>query len=91
MLIWAIIEDLLTGLLDVFHCHLLQSQYIDMIQQLQELDLAKGRYWELFIISLLSFPPCGRIPTPSFSLCIRIFFNATTAPVFVDFAWWTSL
>ncbi len=39
----------------------------------------------------LTVSDCKGPLTPSFSLCMMIFFRATKAPVFFDLARWTSL
>ncbi len=64
-----------------------------MGKQLQELDFAQRRNRELAPVSGSGSPAasCFHKRTPSFSLCMMIFFRATTAPVFFDFPRWTSL
>lgn len=77
-----------------FYGHFLQFQDILVGKHLKELDLSERSNWELakYQVSMalsLCMPRVKR--TPSFSLCIRIFFSATIASVFRDRALWTSL
>lgn len=76
----------------MFDRHIRKSKDIFVVQQLEQLDFSHGRYGELQIyISISSLVQVFVVHTPSFSLCIIIFFNATSSLVFRDLARCTSL
>lgn len=78
----------------VFHRHVLQAQNVIVTEQLQQLDFPERRDGKLRFVSDVSPVSSARLQrllTPSFSLCMIIFFRATKAPVFFDLARWTSL
>lgn len=74
--------------------HVFEPENVDVVEKFEELDFSQRSDGELdtcqkyrsgvgmYLICLL---------TPSFSLCIMIFFKATIAPVFFDRARCTSL
>jgi hypothetical protein len=72
----------------VLNGHVLQTQNVLVREQLQQLDFSKRRDGELrnWSEGCRVWRVLHRILTPSFSLCMMIFFKATKAPVFFDLA-----
>jgi hypothetical protein len=77
----------------VLNCHVLQAQNVLVREELQQLDFSECRDGELSNCQrgAVLGENCKGALTPSFSLCIMIFFRATKAPVFFALARWTSL
>lgn len=61
----------------VLDCHVLQAKDIVVRQELQELDLSQGGDGELYQSAMGAMSSDSqRLRTPSFSLCMMIFFRA---------------